>query len=161
MIARGSPDFQTVLRHSLLRGLAETLPIQHVLHGTSQSLQLQDAHDEKTISALNCCSVILPSFTFNCCCFNTAGCRKRPACVPSLYSQTVYLIRQVTREVAALPGEELIVQLSQASAQHVFPTEQRMMGENQTGDVYIKLEVPLGVCCNVQAGALGHEGLEE
>lgn len=81
--------------------------------------------------------------------------------MPSPYSQTVYLIRQVTREVAALPGEELIVQLSQASAQHVFPTEQRMMGENQTGDVYIKLEVPLGVCCNVQAGALGYEGLEE
>lgn len=67
----------------------------------------------------------------------------------------------MTREVAALPGEELIVQLSQTSAQHVFPTEQRMMGENQTGDIHIELEVSLGVCGNVQAGTLGLEGLEK
>lgn len=86
--------------------------------------------------------------------------KTQPACAPSLHSQTVYLIRQVTSEVAALPGEELIVELSQARTQHVFPTEQRMMGEDQTGDVYVKLEVPLGVGCNVQTGALGHEGLQ-
>ncbi len=44
-----------------------------------------------------------------------------------------------------LSGQVLIVQLGETGCQHVFTAEERMMGEDETGYIYIQLVVCLGV----------------
>lgn len=62
-----------------------------------------------------------------------------------------------------LPGEVLIVQLSQTGPEDVLPAEERVMGEDQARDVHVQLVVSLrvGRSRDVKICILGLERLAE
>lgn len=45
-----------------------------------------------------------------------------------------------------LPGEVMIIQLSQMGPEHVLATEERVVGEDHSRNINIELEVPLEFC---------------
>lgn len=42
-----------------------------------------------------------------------------------------------------LPGEVMVIQLSQTGTEHVLPTEERVMGKDESGNIHVELEVSL------------------
>lgn len=60
-----------------------------------------------------------------------------------------------------LSGQVLIVQLGETGCQHMFTAEERMMGEDEAGYIYIQLVVCLGVAYSsyVEVHMLGLQSL--
>lgn len=67
----------------------------------------------------------------------------------------------MSSQLIVLPGEVMVVQLSQTGPEHMLTTEERMVGKDQSRNINIQLEVPLKFCStgNIQAGTGGLKGL--
>lgn len=57
-----------------------------------------------------------------------------------------YLIGEVSGEMMVLPGEVMIIQLSQMGPEHVLTTEERVVGEDHSRNINIELEVSIEFC---------------
>lgn len=64
-------------------------------------------------------------------------------------------------QIIVLPGEIMVVQLSQTGPEHMLTTEKRVVAKDQPRNIHIQLEVPLKFCStrNIQICSGGPKGL--
>lgn len=72
-----------------------------------------------------------------------------------------YLVSEVSSQIIVLPGEVMVVQLSQTGPEHMLTTEKWVVGKDQSRNINIELEVPLKLCStrNIQTCTGGFKGL--
>lgn len=54
-----------------------------------------------------------------------------------------YLVSEVSSQIIVLPGEVMVIQLSQTGPEHMLTTEKWVVGKDQSRNIDIELEVPL------------------
>lgn len=138
MIGNFLPHFVFVLRYPLLGHLTQSLSsvkLQHILNSVPQAVQL---HTHKFRMSL-----------------------KKNRKLGFAGTLLGYLISEESCEVLVLSGQVLIVQLGETGCQHMFTAEERMMGEDEAGYIYIQLVVCLGVAHSsyVEVHMLGLQSL--